>query len=185
MTGDFNGDGKADLAVANKGTNQVSILLGNGNGTFQAPVTYATGTDPEYMVVADFNGDGKADLATANTTGNTVSVLLGNGDGTFQAASGMTAGGAPSAIAAADMNGDGIADLIVSNSSGNTVSIFLGKGDGTFGMPALSYQRGERAEFAGDRRFQWRRKYGRGGGWVGHQCVRAFMGREPERWRRR
>ena len=90
--GDFNGDGKADLAVANCDSNNVSVLLGNGNGTFQAAVNYAAGTYPSSVAVGDFNGDGKADLAVANCASNNVSVLLGNGNGTFQAAVNYGAG---------------------------------------------------------------------------------------------
>ena len=84
--GDFNGDGKTDLAVANSmtGDNTVSILLGNGDGTFQSERTYTTGSRPFSVAVGDFNGDGKADLAVANYGSNTVSILLGNGDGTFR-----------------------------------------------------------------------------------------------------
>src|SRR5580692_1987189 len=90
--GDFNGDGKPDLAVSNNcpvggcGGNlpsTVSILLGNGDGTFQPHVDYPVGS-PTGVAVGDFNGDGKPDLAVAN--GDSVAILLGNGDGTFQAA---------------------------------------------------------------------------------------------------
>src|SRR5207247_1003460 len=80
--GDVNGDGKPDLAVANYNSNTVSVLLGNGNGTFQAAQNFATGATPRSAAVADLNGDGKPDLAVANygsNTGITVSVLLGNG----------------------------------------------------------------------------------------------------------
>ena len=84
--GDFNGDGRADLAVANDSSNNVSVLLGNGNGTFQTAVNYGAGRGPSSVAVGDFNGDGKADLAVANYSGGNVSVLLGNGNGTFQAA---------------------------------------------------------------------------------------------------
>src|SRR5689334_4835000 len=89
--GDFNGDGKPDLAVANYGApgfpgNNVSILLGNGNGTFQTAVSYLVGTLPDSVVTADFNGDGHLDLAVANYNSNNLSILLGNGNGTFQPA---------------------------------------------------------------------------------------------------
>src|SRR6266851_4240058 len=84
--GDFNGDGVQDLAVANFGSNTVSVLLGNGDGTFRAPLTFGVGTNPHFVAVGDFNRDGKQDLAVANFGSNTVSVLLGNIDGTFQAA---------------------------------------------------------------------------------------------------
>ncbi len=81
--GDFNRDGKLDLAVMNSADDTVSILLGNGDGTFAPQVTYAVGLFPDTLAVGDFNGDGKLDLAVANQGDNTVSVLLGNGDGTF------------------------------------------------------------------------------------------------------
>ena len=84
VAGDFNGDGRTDLAVANSGSNDVSVLLGNGDGTFQPQVTYAVGSGPDALVAGDFNGDGRTDLAVANSGSNDVSVLLGNGDGTFQ-----------------------------------------------------------------------------------------------------
>ncbi len=84
--GDFNGDGKPDLAIANSGSNTVSILLGNGNGTFKAAANYCVGSLPESVAVGDFNGDGKPDLAVANYASGNVSILLGNGNGTFKAA---------------------------------------------------------------------------------------------------
>src|SRR5262249_52589849 len=83
VTGDFNGDGKADLAVVNQGSNTVSVLLGTGDGTFQPKTDYATGATPRGVAVGDFNGDGKLDVAVADSGANSVSVLLGNGDGTF------------------------------------------------------------------------------------------------------
>src|SRR5229473_1795573 len=86
VVGDFNGDGVQDLATANIASNNVSVLLGNGNGTFQAAVNFPTATAPRSVAVGDFNGDGVQDLAVANTVSNNVSVLLGNGDGTFQTA---------------------------------------------------------------------------------------------------
>ncbi|MBV8269011.1 MAG: VCBS repeat-containing protein, partial [Planctomycetaceae bacterium] len=84
VAGDFRGDGRTDLAVANQGSDDVSVLLGNGDGTFQKAVQYATGTGPDALVAGDFRGDGRTDLAVANQGSNDVSVLLGNGDGTFQ-----------------------------------------------------------------------------------------------------
>jgi len=104
--GDFNGDGKMDLAVANEGSDNVSILLGNGDGTFQAAVNYGAGTDPDSVAVGDFRGDGKLDLVVANYYSNNVSVLLGNGDGTFQAAVNYGVS-APTSVAVGDFNGDG------------------------------------------------------------------------------
>ena len=130
--GDFNGDGIADLAVANSGTNNVSVLLGNGNGTFQSAVNYGAGSEPNSVAVGDFNGDGKLDLAVANYGANTVSVLLGNGNGTFQTAVSYGVGTNPYSVAVGDFNGDGIADLAVANYGTNNVSVLLGNGNGTF-----------------------------------------------------
>ncbi|HEX7368075.1 MAG TPA: VCBS repeat-containing protein [Candidatus Saccharimonadales bacterium] len=140
-TGDFNGDGKTDLAVANEGSNTVSILLGNGDGTFQPAVNYTVGTGPSSVATGDFNGDGKTDLAVANDGSNTVSILLGNGSGGFTLASSPATGTGPSSVTTGDFNGDGKTDLAVTNyngGSGNTVSILLGNGDGTF-QPAVNY----------------------------------------------
>ena len=130
--GDFNGDGKADLAVGSANSRAVSVFLGNGNGTFQPRQTFATGIDPYAIAVADFNGDGKVDLAVANYGFNTVSVFLGNGDGTFLPQQTFATGSDPYAIAVADFNGDGKSDLAVANEGSNTVSVLLGNGDGTF-----------------------------------------------------
>jgi uncharacterized protein (TIGR03437 family) len=140
--GDFNGDGRVDLASVSLDTNKVSIFLGNGNGTFAAPVDYATDrtfSGPIVVLVGDFNGDGRADLAVLHsaTAASTVSVLLGNGDGTFQTAITYPTGKSPAAMVVGDFNGDGIADIATANFD-NTVSILLGNGNGTFGAPASS-----------------------------------------------
>jgi hypothetical protein len=141
--GDFNGDGKVDLAVADQNTGNVSVLLGNGNGTFQTHVDYATGRTPLSIAVGDFNRDGKLDLAVTNESDNTVSVLLGNGDGTFQAAVRYGTGSSPYAVAVGDFNSDGKLDLVVANIYGNNVSVLLGNGDGTF-QAAANYDAGMR-----------------------------------------
>src|SRR5712692_8235556 len=137
--GDFNGDGKNDLAIANLGDRTISIRLGNGDGTFQTSVNYRTGSGPGYggrsLVVGDFNGDGKADLAVADAGARAVSVLLGNGDGTFQANVEYPTGLTTRGMAVGDFNGDGKPDLATTISGGlcqGWVAIFLGKGDGTF-----------------------------------------------------
>jgi hypothetical protein len=130
--GDFNGDGKLDLAVADLDSNGVTVLFGNGDGTFQAGVDYATQSGPDSVIVRDFNGDGKLDLAVRNYMSNSVSILLGKGDGTFQSAVNFATGNSPSREIAGDFNGDGKLDLAVTNVNDNTVSILLGNGDGTF-----------------------------------------------------
>jgi hypothetical protein len=154
----LNHDGIPDLVVANQGgpvdgsPGTVSILLGNGDGTFQAAVNYKAGSGCAQVVVEDLNGDGMPDLvvvnsgdANGNVTGS-LSVLLGNGDGTFQTARTFSAGQAPVSVAVADFNGDGIPDLAVADfgvyyTKSGTVSILLGKGDGSF-MPAKNYAAG-------------------------------------------
>ncbi len=132
VAGDFTGDGRTDLAVANGGDGTVSVLLGNGDGTFQNQVTYNVGIAPEAIVAGDFTGDGRTDLAVVNNSDNTVSVLLGNGDGTFQNQVTYAVGSNPGAIVAGDFTGDGRTDLAVVNNGDNTVSVLLGNGDGTF-----------------------------------------------------
>src|SRR5439155_753212 len=144
--GDFNGDGKADLVVANSGDNDVSILLGNGNGTFAAAVNYAAGSLPYSVAIGDFDGDGKADLAVANFNDNNVSILLGTGNGPFAAAVNYAAGTGPYSVAISDFNGDGKADLAVANLNSANVSILLNSGAcslncGTF-APAVNYGAG-------------------------------------------
>src|SRR6267378_907094 len=84
--GDFNGDRVQDLAVANRDSASVSVLLGNGDGTFRAPLTFGVGIQPHFVAIGDFNRDGVQDLALADSGSNTVSVLLGNGDGSFRPA---------------------------------------------------------------------------------------------------
>jgi hypothetical protein len=135
---DLNGDGILDLVVP-IWNNQVGILLGNGDGTFQPVVKYRAGSLPFAVAVGDFNADGKLDLAVANLNSNNVSILLGNGDGTFQAAIDYAVGTSPGSVATADFNGDGALDLITAN--GSDVSVLLGNGDGTF-QPAVEYTTG-------------------------------------------
>ena len=135
--GDFNGDGRLDLAVVDYDNGAVDVLLGKGDGTFQSEVAYPTGSAPYAVAVGDFNGDGKLDLAVANGCtncpfGGSVSILLGKGDGTFQTHVDYATGNNPGAIAVGDFNGDGKLDLSVVNTSDSTVGVLLGNGDGTF-----------------------------------------------------
>ena len=113
----------------------MSVLLGNGDGTFRPQQTFPVGSDPDAVAVADLTGDGIPDIVTANSCDNTVSVLLGNGDGTFQPPQTFPVGGRPDAVAVADLNGDGKLDIVTANARSNTVSVLLGNGDGTFQPP--------------------------------------------------
>jgi hypothetical protein len=162
VAGDFTGDGKLDLAVANSGgsdqngnplPSEVSILLGNGDGTFQPEVQYAVGLNPTSIVAGDFTGNGHLDLAIAcrgdegsyppGTDPGGLSVLLGNGDGTFQPQVIHAVGTDPYGVAAGDFTGNGHLDLAVAsfdNSSGGDgeVTVLVGNGDGTF-QPEATY----------------------------------------------
>ena len=134
---DVNGDGKPDLVTANE-AGTVSVLLGNGNGTFGANVDYPAGAGATSVAVMDVDGDGKPDIVTANRLADTVSVLLGKGDGRFRAGVDYPTGSTPSWVVAADVSGDGRPDLVVANLGDTKVSVLLGNGDGTFG-PKVDY----------------------------------------------
>jgi hypothetical protein len=136
--GDLNGDGVPDVAVANVTSYPdpadnfyLSVLIGNGDGTFQSQVKYIAGAGPISVAMGDLDGDGNLDLAAANVYGNSVSVFLGNGDGTIQAPVNYAAGTNPAGVAIGDLNSDGNLDVVVGNATSSTVSVFLGNGDGT------------------------------------------------------
>jgi hypothetical protein len=136
VAADFNNDTVLDLAVVSINNSTVSVLLGNGDGTFRAALTSATGDQPVSLAVGDLDGDGNLDLATANF--NDVSVLLGDGEGTFTPASGrgITTGASPQSVAMGDFNGDGLLDLGVSSYDYTgrfaNATVLLGNGDGSF-----------------------------------------------------
>jgi hypothetical protein len=130
--GDVNGDGKADLVVANQDDDAVSVRLGNGDGSFAAPSDYAAGDGPGGLALADLDRDGDLDLVVVNRNAGTASVLLGNGAGGFAARSDYDAGTEPSRVAAADFNADGKLDLAVGYAGPTSVAVLLGNGDGTF-----------------------------------------------------
>ena len=138
---DFNADGRRDLAVTV--TNAVDILLGNGDGSFQAPVEYSVGSDrnPNSLALGDFNGDGFPDIVvgSVDSGGNgKVAMLAGNGDGTFRTAVEYATAGSIEALLAADFNADGKLDIAAVNSSTANVSVLVGNGDGTF-RAAVNY----------------------------------------------
>src|SRR5207248_10461336 len=132
--GDFNGDGILDVAVGKAfGTDAmpaVTVLLGNGDGTFGRAQDYAIASNPLSIVVGDFNRDGIVDVAVAQGSG--VSILLGRGDGSFQAAKNYAAGTGNTSLVAGDFNSDGATDLAVTNSDSGSMNVLLGNGDGTF-----------------------------------------------------
>ena len=150
--GDFNGDGKQDLVIGANYGSGVYVLLGNGDGTFQAPVAYPMGGSITSVAVADFNGDGKPDIAACGMGG--AGVLLGNGDGTFQSVKSLTQfGNWPYWLTVADFNKDGKPDLAIANkgtpgvgTDGGGVLVYLGVGDGTFQDP-VSYPGGRYPNF--------------------------------------
>jgi FG-GAP-like repeat/Cep192 domain 4/FG-GAP repeat len=131
---DFNGDKILDITVCNYSSNNVSVLLGNGDGTFQPAVNYTVGTEPSAITVGDFNGDGAPDIAVADEIGKTIAILINkaDGSGTFKPAVLYAAGQAPRGIVAGSLRNNGILDLVVANNLGGDVTVFLGNGDGTF-----------------------------------------------------
>ncbi len=136
--GDFNGDGIPDLAVANGDDDTVSILLGQGDGTFVNAGTLATDLYPLAVVATDLAGDGIEDLVVVNRDSSTLTVYLGNGDSTFQPGRVYAVGLFPSAVAVADVTGDGVPDLVVADTADAGVDVLLGNGDGTFQTPIYS-----------------------------------------------
>ena len=136
--GDFNGDGKPDVATANQASSTVSILSNNGNGTFQTHADYATGVAPSHIICGDFNADGKLDLVTLTQAG--ISLHLGNGDGTFQPHKDYAVNNQGNSLAAGDFNGDGKLDLALALTIAGApqVYVLLGNGDGTFQTPLAS-----------------------------------------------
>ncbi|HTR96780.1 MAG TPA: FG-GAP-like repeat-containing protein [Candidatus Acidoferrales bacterium] len=143
--GDFNGDGHPDLAVANSASNTVTILLGNGDGTFRPKLDVAVGGRPFALAVADLNGDGHPDLVVVNNVTNNVAVLIGHGNGTFTLGGSYATGSGPYAVAVGDLNVDGHPDVVVANANSGTISVLLGNGDGTL-APQVAYATGATPE---------------------------------------
>ncbi len=131
---DLNGDGKIDLLASNEVDGTIAVLLGNGDGTFQAAVPYHVANQPEGIAVADLNGDNKLDVLVADANSNFIGELIGNGDGTFQPVVGLNVGTPTTAVSLADMNADGKLDMVAAPVSSGFLFI-PGNGDGTFQPP--------------------------------------------------
>ena len=151
---DFNNDSKVDLAVANSGSNNVSVFLGDGAGSFTTTLTFAVGTHPISVISAYLDNDGFPDLAVANYNSNNVSVLIGDGTGNFAAAVNYAVGSYPISITSTYLL-SGYMDLAVANVSSNNVSILKNYGNGYFAT-ATNYTVGAQpisitnADFNGD-----------------------------------
>jgi FG-GAP-like repeat/FG-GAP repeat len=147
--GDFNGDGKMDLAVMNAGNagssdpGSVSILIGNGDGTFKAAMNFSGCKNCADIAAGDFNADGKSDLALLRRgdpsigDNGDVTIFISNGDGSFRKGPLITPGKNPFSIIVSDVNADHRPDLIFSLTTSNTVAVLLGNGDGTFQTPVF------------------------------------------------
>jgi hypothetical protein len=131
-SGDFARNGITDIVTADYSGGTVSVLMGNGNGTFRAPVEYTVGTNPQSIAVADFNNDGYPDIVTADTGSNTISVLINNGNGTFAPAVQYAVGVRPESVAVGDFNGDGFPDIVTADQGESAISILTNDGNGTF-----------------------------------------------------
>ncbi len=141
--GDLDGDAVPDLALANNYGDDLSLLVGNGDGSFQAKVDFEDIYQPYSVAIDDLNGDGNLDLAVANHHGgHNLWVLLGNGDGTFETFMIYTACYASYSIAIGDLTGDGHPDLAVASIGFSTIEVLMGNGDGTF-QPAMHHGTGD------------------------------------------
>lgn len=134
VAGNFRGNGKLGLAAAITADNHIAVLLGDGNGNFQAQQSYPSGASPGAIAVGDFNNDGFQDQLIANRGDNTITELLSRGNGTFRHFL-ITTGTNPQGIAVGDFNHDGNLDFAVTNANDNSVGVYLGDGKGNFAAP--------------------------------------------------
>ncbi len=158
VAGDFNGDGRLDLATGNAGSSDISVLLGKGDGTFEAPRESVVGDDATALATGDFTGNRNLGVAVLNQGSDSVTILPGNGDGTFQEplTVSLPQGSGATSIVAADFNDDGRTDLAITDAGLNEVSILMGNGDGTFQTSTIALPTGSgpyaiaAGEFTGD-----------------------------------
>ncbi len=134
---DFNRDGNADIAVANINDNTISVVLGNGDGTFAAQQTIPVGTTPRGIAVLDVDGDGDSDIVNTNLGSNNLSLHLNNGKGVFGTPTELSGGvNGEWSLMSGDMNNDGILDLVVASGVVSQIRVLTGNGDGTFTQQA-------------------------------------------------
>ncbi len=138
VTANLDQDGDLDLITANAGSNNISVLLNNGDGTYAPQVVYAVENQPHSVIAGDVDQDGDLDLITANAGSNNISVLLNNGDGTYAPQVVYTVENQPHSIIAGDVDQDGDLDLITANAGSNNISVLLNNGDGTY-APQVVY----------------------------------------------
>ncbi len=143
-TADLNGDNNIDIAISNFRGDSVSVLLGNGDGTYQDAVEYPVGDAPYSVLSGDINHDDHPDLVTANASSDDVSILINKGNGAYEDAVNYAVGGGPWFADIGDLNSDGHPDLVTGNEWDDNASVLIGRGDGTFDS-AVHYLAGDRS----------------------------------------
>ena len=145
---DVNGDGIPDVVLGSYSSSNVTVLLGNGNGTFQNPATFAANSRSLSVAVADVNGDGKPDLLVGGLGSGSLGILLGNGNGTFQNQINFAVGQSIGNVAVADVNGDGRPDLVITEPKGGNVNVLLNSTNGNFAGQIYTISPAAAAQFA-------------------------------------
>src|SRR5215472_3006295 len=135
--GDLNGDGVADVVTADAGSDSMSVLIGNKDGTYQPRVVYKTGQNPSSVTLADLDGDGNLDAIVTNNDDNTITIWWGKGDGTFSTSTLLNTGSGPHRVAVGDLDGDGHLDIAVVNWTGTSATVFYGDGKRNFTSQTL------------------------------------------------